>query len=543
MNHSQSGRYSFTKSDINLYFCSINVKGQQNEIKRKKQYQLTKTMDVDILFLQETHSVKETESIWRNQYGGEHSFYCHGDTNARGVSVHLRKGLNAKIIETISDQDGRSLWVKAEIQGQKFGLLNIYAPNSEKDQVRFFEGVRIFLNTNYSKDTKIIIGGDFNVVRNASKDKLGGNCKRKSKAAEKIEQILCELHLLDVWRAKNRYSRQYTWSQQKPKVFCRLDMWLIPNELLQIVKSSQIVPAIETDHRAITFQITGEQFAPRGPGYWKLNTSVLQEAEYQKMIKEAVREYHEYAKTTDIDPRYQWEELKGIIKEKSIDYCKKRANNRRKKEKEMLLRIKKLEDKLHLLEDEVLEEYQELKAEFEQIYDEKIKGQIMRSRARWIAQGERNTKYFYGLEKRNYSNQSITQLQREDGKIIEKPEEILNEIFGYFNNQFSFSPTDLNAEECERLFQELPQITKRENKDLGEPITTEECEIAMKQMVEGKSPGEDGIPVEFYKTFWSLIKEDLMRAYTTSLEEGEVYCSQARGMIRLVPKPLKNLLF
>ena len=36
-------------------------------------------------------------------------------------------------------------------------------------------------------------------------------------------------------------------------------------------------------------------------------------------------------------------------------------------------------------------------------------------------------------------------------------------------------------------------------------ITKKECETALSVMKNNKSPGFDGIPVEFYKTFWADI--------------------------------------
>ncbi len=37
-----------------------------------------------------------------------------------------------------------------------------------------------------------------------------------------------------------------------------------------------------------------------------------------------------------------------------------------------------------------------------------------------------------------------------------------------------------------------------------------------------ESPGEDGIPVEWYKENWEVIKEELLQASETALEQGEV---------------------
>lgn len=57
-----------------------------------------------------------------------------------------------------------------------------------------------------------------------------------------------------------------------------------------------------------------------------------------------------------------------------------------------------------------MEEYQNLKYELEEIYNNKTKGVMLRSHAIWLEEGETSTKYFLSLEKRNYKNKRIDKL-------------------------------------------------------------------------------------------------------------------------------------
>ena len=49
------------------------------------------------------------------------------------------------------------------------------------------------------------------------------------------------LDLVDVWRVKTSQSRRYTWSQQSQLIFCRLDYWLISNNLQDFVNTTDIL--------------------------------------------------------------------------------------------------------------------------------------------------------------------------------------------------------------------------------------------------------------------------------------------------------------
>ena len=58
-----------------------------------------------------------------------------------------------------------------------------------------------------------------------------------------------------------------------------------------------------------------------------------------------------------------------------------------------------------------MEKYENLKGELEKLYNHKIQGVMLRSKARWHEKGEKSTKYFYNLEKRNNVRKQIRKLQ------------------------------------------------------------------------------------------------------------------------------------
>ena len=62
----------------------------------------------------------------------------------------------------------------------------------------------------------------------------------------------------------------------------------------------------------------------------------------------------------------------------------------------------------------------------------KTKGAMIRSKARWCEQGERNSKYFYRLERRNHGTKYITELKLSDKTTTTKPKEILNEEYRFY---------------------------------------------------------------------------------------------------------------
>ena len=62
-------------------------------------------------------------------------------------------------------------------------------------------------------------------------------------------------------------------------------------------------------------------------------------------------------------------------------------------------------------------------------------------------------------------------------------------------------------------------------------------------MENNKSPGSDGINVEFYKLFWNDVKHYLIDSIYFYFEHGYLTDLQKQGVISLTPKSGKDLEF
>ena len=76
-------------------------------------------------------------------------------------------------------------------------------------------------------------------------------------------------------------------------------------------------------------------------------------------------------------------------------------------------------------------------------------------------------------------------------------------------------------------------------------LTTNELTKAMQSMQSNKSPGPDGLPKEFYNTFWEQLKDPLLQVFKESFYRGVLPPSLRAGSISLLfkkgdRKDLKN---
>ena len=114
-------------------------------------------------------------------------------SNSRGVAILIKNGVDCTIHRKILDPLGRYIILKAQIQEKTYVLINVYmyAPNKDKDLVKFFDNLlSILMNENLDSEDNIILGGDLNCPLNPLLDKKGGIfTKRKLQCSSKISEL------------------------------------------------------------------------------------------------------------------------------------------------------------------------------------------------------------------------------------------------------------------------------------------------------------------------------------------------------------------
>ena len=74
---------------------------------------------------------------------------------------------------------------------------------------------------------------------------------------------------------------------------------------------------MQSDHSIVYVNLIIDK-QPRGPGYFKLNNSVILDQDYQIKIKQSIEEIAEINK--DSNPNTLWQIIKGTIRNESIKY-------------------------------------------------------------------------------------------------------------------------------------------------------------------------------------------------------------------------------
>ena len=134
-----------------------------------------------------------------------------------------------------------------------------------------------------------------------------------------------------------------------------------------------------------------------------------------------------------------------------------------------------------------------LRERIEKLYEEKVEGIIVRSRARWHEHGEKNSKYIFNLEKRNHIKRHIRKL-RMSGVITTDPFEILDAGKTFYENLYKSKRNSRQQNEQYFKFEDLsiPTLLHELRQSSEGAISLKECTEVLNSFLPNKVPGNDG---------------------------------------------------
>jgi exonuclease III len=526
-----------------MNIVSFNVNGISKESKRKIIFNKIKDLKC-IAFLQETHSTHLNENKWKNDWEGK-IFYSHGTSNSTGVCILIPPDIDCHIEDKITDDNGRIIIIKLKFNNDIYILSNVYAPTRDHkaQQLKFITELQQMI-TPYQNEN-LLIGGDFNLYLNLKLDKLDSMSNKGDNPVYRaeIKSMLETLDLNDAWRTLNPLSRRYTWHSRGRS--SRLDYFFVSDHLLNTITDYKILPGLHSDHSILKITLQSD-FTTRGRGYWKFNSILLHDPEYVSNIKKLIEESKKEQNNIE-DKGLAWEVVKLKIRSFSVPYCINKKKKRNKYRKNLEIELENLQNELDKNSSELtLENFKTIKNELEKMDKEHINSIIFRSKTRWIEDGEKNTKYFLNLEKKNYLNKLISSLEI-DGKITSNSTAITEEQTRFYKNLYteklntkSTSYTD--AESILFNNQSGTKLTELQKEFCDNDINESEILKSLKALKNGKTPGTDGLPPDFYKFFWKDIKPYVTDSIQYALKNNKLSIEQKRGLINLIPKKNKNRL-
>ena len=134
-------------------------------------------------------------------------------------------------------------------------------------------------------------------------------------------------------------------------------------------------------------------------------------------------------------------------------------------------------------------------------------------------------------------------INHEDKRITD-PKQILQEMELFFKEIYTSKNMNPQLPEFSDFFETIECTLSQEKAATCEgEVKLEECYNVLKIMAANKSPGSDGFTMEFYRYFWNLLGNYMIKSFDYAFQNGIISISQRQGVISLIPKKKNNLEF
>ena len=157
-------------------------------------------------------------------------------------------------------------------------------------------------------------------------------------------------------------------------------------------------------------------------------------------------------------------------------------------------------------------------------------------REKWLAEEDRNTKFFHNSTIYNRALKTITQIKDNNGSTINNLAEIAQTFITYYENLLNnYDSSNLTKQKI--MLNNIPKvITEFDNMELNKPFTKEEIKLALFKLSLDKSPRPDGFQSFFFQKCWEILGEELWKAIEATRNGGSILTEFNHTFLALIPK-------
>ena len=514
---------------------TLNCAGLLDFTKRSNIFRRLITLEIDIAFLQEIHS---SDANRFNQWADSvnyMAFFSPGINNKScGVAILIRKSLDFKLNHFRPDPEGRVAQIDCLIYNSPARLVCIYAPNIQTHRKEFFRLLPLIFATT----RPLICGGDYNVIENLFLDKTSHK-KGGDEGFDILKAACDDYNLIDIFRVK--WPDKIAFSFERGNIKSRLDKFYISRVLEKDVRNIDYIPCDFSDHNWLDLSFSLPKISiDVGKGFWKLNVSILDRPEVVAAIESA---WHNEIQPQLYHDGVWWDEAKRRFKNILIDVSSSIS-------RESKVKLKCLEDELLFytelnynspITNLYSAEIEAIKAEISDFIMQKNEGAKIRSKANFLENSEKPTRYFLKREAVRTHDKIIKELfDNEENCCYDDIPNITRICRNFYSHLFTSEEWHCCDDNVRDDFlSDLPQLSQSDSDKCEGYLDFEECLEAIKGMSNCKTPGKDGLPKEFYQKFFYLFGPDFVAMINMCYDLDKLTPSQREAILSLLVKDPK----
>ncbi len=511
-----------------LCLLTLNVRGLSSQNKQLCLYEYCKNTRSNLLFLQETNLSLDSQILNPEKY----YFFINPPVQpSSGVAIVFNQQLlqQTEIISHHILVQGYLQTLSIKLDKTLYHLINVYMPHNNQTALLVLNSIQDFIGQ-AEEDSVIIIAGDWNLTLH-EEDRW--NCKEKRHLlATKLQEIISQHSLSDVWKIFNPNRREFTFKgPQENNPMSRLDRLYVKSKDVNIILNSTIIPAF-SDHSGLSVRVSTSKFENKPP-YWKMDTTLLQSADYQQIIINILDHYEEKAQKSNQNIHKLWDEIKEEIKfasQRFMKYLKIQVKCHLTTLHAQINHIN-AKSKLSRRDEELLKS---IEKEIAETYKTCANQRLKLIESQIAREANTQSKFFLRLAKQQKPLAEIDALEINGQVTSDK-----RTIFKSVNEKFSLSFSDQNVNDIDPksiLYHDLPKLPDYDRELCEESLSEEDIFASIQKAQLNRAPGYDGLPIEFYKHFWNNIKSLFMRVVQNFQETGQLPKSMKKIIVRPIPK-------
>ncbi|KAL3694784.1 hypothetical protein R1sor_008435 [Riccia sorocarpa] len=395
-----------------------------------------------------------------------------------------------------NDQPGNAVWAEVDTPTGPVKIISLHAPNTKEERTILWTRIEDLIGGG-----TWILAGDFNMVETQD-DSRGKSAMAAGAEARSWNQLaqrkgLVDAYLCAVSKIGGLYTRQAFCGNRLDRA--RLDRFYLSEnaEWLEVVlevshKSEQIL----SDHIPIVMQCNlpmrgNSDWRPKS--YYKMGPAVLK----RKGITEKMKLAWENHPPDTGNPQRRWEmawiRIREVLKTESRQMKEEHREIHDLRLEVLSLRLIRQEetDTNHNL----MEQLRQAEEKLRRREQDEARSWRLRSRVRWLREGEAPTRYFYAQTKAKFCREAIQVLEDDQGPATTDHNLIMNKVEEYYRSLYQreeITPEIRLARE-EAFRQLTKKVTQDQDRSIGEWPKEEEIDATAKLLKNDKSPGLDGL--------------------------------------------------
>ena len=511
---------------------AVNVNGLRDRTSQTKAdttCHLFRSSHSPVTFLLDTRLDQDLEHRLTRPWNGTVLFAHNTSQPSAGIAALLTDEI--PLNRVIRDPCGRYLMLDITLPTMHLLLVAVYAPASDPSSRKlFFNNLKTKITSLLEEGQRLVLLGDFNMVEDLLCDR--DTCRsRHDPSLPTLHSLKHTLDIEDIWRKRHPHTTRYTFTHPTGHR-SRIDRIYTSRDIRTLVTHTDIVPFVHSDHDILLLRLTTD-IVSVGKGRWKLDKTILTDPEYQLLITNFWSTWRSRRPTFDSILSW-WDAGKNRIRRLSSDFARRSRLNQHLRLHSLRKRLRNATSKAPTSPTSTLLTAK-LSAELASYERQQAQRSLLAAKALWVEQGERCTKFFLNLQKKQLQDSTIPSLLSPDGTLLDTTPAILEATYDFYSHLYSPKTTSNNLQNI--FLSNLDrQLSPAQALSCEGSLSLPELDTALHQLNVNKSPGLDGLPVEFYTTFWSLLKHDIHALSTYVFHHASLSSSQQQAVIVLLPK-------